>query len=304
VQKMSQLSTNPQQLLKIPLLSGDRELAKKFAAEQATPEKGLQVYLNTISVLAVYRYLNWLQIETDVTRGDCWNTGLRAILDVADLVLPDGQKIECRMWRSPDEKIFIPTEVRRDRLGVMGLALGNALDEVKLVGFFPTHAELPAVINRQDFQSLDVFLETLESVAQDTSSVCLREWLQGIFTEGWEAIGNFALPQTPAFAFRQDRIQRAKVLDFALPIILSIALQSARENKLTVTLQLRPREPERDLPAKLKLQVFTGEGELFREIVARDRDRFLQYEFSGNFGENFSVKTIYKNIEFSESFRI
>lgn len=291
-----------QQQLKIPLLPSDREIAKQFAAEQATPEKGLQVYLNVLSVLAVNRYLSWLQIETDVNSSDCWNAGLRAIFDVADLVLPDGQKIECRLLRSLDEKILIPLEVRRDRSGVMGLELGNSLDEVKLLGFFPARSELPAEIARQDLQDLDVFLEHLEKRDRVASPIRLQNWLQGVFTEGWDAIADLASPQTPALAFRKSTIQRAKILDFEIPIVFSLTLRSDAENKLTITLQLC--SSDRDLPAQLKVRVFTGEGELFREIIAGDGDRLIQYEFRGNFGEEFSINVTLNDIEFTESFTI
>ncbi|MBP0016104.1 MAG: DUF1822 family protein [Cyanobacteria bacterium SBLK] len=295
---------NHQQQLIIPLLSGDREIAKQFAAEQATPEKGLQVFLNVLSVLAVSRYLSWLQIETDVNSSDCWNAGLRAIFDVADLILPDGRKIECRLLRSPDEKINIPSEVRRDRSGVIGLEFGDSFDEVKLLGFFPTSSELPAEIEWRDLQDLDVFLEHLENRDRVVSPVRLRDWLQGAFTEGWEAISDLVSPQTSTLAFRNDTIQRVKTLDFGMPIFLSLALRSAAENKLTVGLQLRPNNFSLELPAQLKLQVFTAEGALFREIIASDGDRFIQYEFRGNLGEEFSINITLNNIEFTEKFAI
>ncbi|MEM9542675.1 MAG: DUF1822 family protein [Cyanobacteria bacterium P01_E01_bin.42] len=303
MQNKQQTINNKQQLI-IPILSGDREIAKQFATEQATPEKGLQVYLNALSVLAVNRYLSWLQIETDVNSSDCWNGGLRAIFDVADLVLPNGQKIECRLLRSPDGNITIPSEVRRDRVGVMGLGLGDALEEVKLLGFFPANGELPAEICPQDLQDLDVFLEHLENGDRIASPVCLRDWLQGIFTEGWDAIANLASSQTPALAFRQGTTQGAKTLDFETPLLLSLALRSQSENKLSINLKLCPDESGRNLPASLKLQVFTGEGELFREITSREGDRFIQYEFRGNLGEEFSIKVLCNDIEFTEKFAI
>ena len=293
-----------QQQLKVPLLASDREIAKQFAAEQATPEKGLQVYLNALSVLAVHRYLSWLQIKTDITQSDCWDMGLRAMFDVADLVLPNTQKIECRLLRSPDEKMAIPSEVRHDRAGVMGLELGDSLDEVKLLGFFPAHSELPAEIEGRDLQDLDVFLEYLDNSDRLISPIRLQDWLQGVFTEGWDAIANLAFPQTPGLAFRKGTIQGAKILDFEMPILLSLSLRSQTEDKLAICLQLYPRECDLDLPSSLTLQVFTGEGELFREIVAGDRDRLIQYEFRGTFGEEFCVKVILNDVNFTENFTI
>ncbi|MGK7928994.1 MAG: DUF1822 family protein [Spirulina sp.] len=297
-------TNNQQPFLTVPLLSSDREIAKQFAAEQATPEKGVQVYLNTLSVLAVNRYLNWLQIDTDVTQSDCWNAGLRAMFDVADLRLSNGRQIECRFLRSPARNIILPAEVRRDRIGVMAIQLGESFAEVKLLGFFPTHSELPAEIDLEDFQDLDVFLEELEGIGQTVPLVCLREWLQDIFTEGWEEIANFISPQTPTLAFRKGTIQRCKLLDFDLPLLFSISLDRDREEKLKICLQLRPLESEQYLPLQLKFRVLTKEGTLFREIIARDRDRFIQYEFRGNFGEEFSLKIVSQDRECAEYFRV
>ena len=299
-----QLSTINYQLLNIPLLDSDRAIAKQFAAEQATPEKGLQVYLNTLSVWAVHRYLSWLQIETDITQSDCWNAGLRAMFNVADLVLADGRKIECRSIQAPVDKIIIPLEVRRDRIGVMGIQFGESLDEVQLLGFFPANFELPSEIDLRDFQDLDVFLEALENSSPVTQLVCLREWLENIFTEGWDDITNIISPKTPAFAFRQGTIQRAKVIDLEIPLILSISLKPEREEKLKIGLQLHPFEDNEVLPQNLKLMVFTAEGKLFREIIVRDGDSFIQYEFRGNFSEKFSLKVIFRDIELKESFLI
>ena len=58
------MSTKESQYLTVPLGSAAHHWAEQFAAEQATPQKGKQVYLNTLAVLSVQNYLKWQQIET------------------------------------------------------------------------------------------------------------------------------------------------------------------------------------------------------------------------------------------------
>lgn len=119
----------------VPLRHEAHRLAKQFATEQVTPQKGKQVYLNTLAVYAVHSWLKLLQIETDLGQGDSWHLGKRAFLDVADLVLPGIGRLECRPIL-PGETIFsLPLEVTDDRIGYVAVRISESLDEARLLGF-------------------------------------------------------------------------------------------------------------------------------------------------------------------------
>ncbi|HEY9704945.1 MAG TPA: DUF1822 family protein, partial [Allocoleopsis sp.] len=79
----------------VPLNQSFHETALKFAKEQNTTAKGKQVYLNTLAVLAVNDFVQWLHIETDLESSDSWNIVVRLFQNVADLVLPNLGTIEC-----------------------------------------------------------------------------------------------------------------------------------------------------------------------------------------------------------------
>jgi hypothetical protein len=80
----------------VPLGRTAHDLAQNFARQQASTEKGKQVYLNTLAVYAVHSYLQLLDIETDLEQGNCWNPFVRTCRDVSDLVLPGLGRIDCR----------------------------------------------------------------------------------------------------------------------------------------------------------------------------------------------------------------
>jgi hypothetical protein len=150
--------------LTIPLGVEAHATARKFAAQQATPKKGKRVYLNTLAVYAVHAYFKYLQLETDITQGDSWKPGIRALFDVADLVIPGIGKLECRPIL-PNEKAFrLPSEAIERRVGYVGVQFQQELDEVQLLGFVPSvdPGNPPEEIEIQKLQPLEALLYHLE----------------------------------------------------------------------------------------------------------------------------------------------
>ena len=286
--------------LKIYLAAAIRDLARQFAAEQSTPEKGLRVYLNTLAVWSVHRYLKWLQIDTDVNQGDSWNPSLRALFDVADLLIPELGKIECRPFLQGEDVIALPVEARQNRLGYIGVGFSDRLDEVELLGF--SSLVEPEELARKNLQSLDIFLEYLDKLA--TKPINLQQWLQEIFTEGWEAVEDLLTPRTPSLAFRFSSVRRAKLIELATPVILVITLIPEASKNLVINLQIYPQGEQRELPSNLKLMVLTETGEVFREVITNSGDTFLRYEFSGSPQEKFGIKMELGETSYSQNFAI
>ncbi len=124
-------------LLEIPLEQDARSLALQFASEQANPPKGKRVYFNTLAVWAVNYFLEWMELETDINGGDSWHPGIRAVFDVADLVLPGIGKIECCPVKVGEQAISLPSEVRENRIAYVAVEFAEPFDKVKLLGFIP-----------------------------------------------------------------------------------------------------------------------------------------------------------------------
>ncbi|MEG4484004.1 DUF1822 family protein [Microcoleus sp. D2_18a_B4] len=153
-------------LLEIPLEQTARNLALQFASEQANPQKGKRVYFNTLAVWAVNYFLEWMELETDIEGGDSWNPAMRAVLDVADLVLPGMGKIECCPVMLGESAISLP-EVRENRIAYIAVGFAEPFDKVKLLGFIPAveivdETEEISLTNLQPVEELLDYLDRIE----------------------------------------------------------------------------------------------------------------------------------------------
>lgn len=216
-------------LLTIPLGGEAHRFARQFAAQQATPQKGKRVYFNTLAVYAVHSYLKCLQIETSLRQSDCWHPGKRAVLDVADLALPDIGKLECRPILLGETACPLPPEVTENRIGYVGVQFGESLSEVQLLGFSPAIDvdNPPEQLQITDLQPLDALIDHIhqlkvkmaiasertdnasspQSIGADAASpsqtiMNLSRWLDNIFEGGWQSLDAFLGTANSAWSFR------------------------------------------------------------------------------------------------------
>jgi hypothetical protein len=307
--------------LNVPLSDTAHQLARQFAQEQATPEKGVRVYLNTLAVWAVHRYLKWLRYEPDLASSDSWHPGMRAIFDVADLVLPNLGRLECRPVLPGETSVALPPEVMQDRVGYVAVQFGSRstpteplyLQEAQLIGFAPavTTIDPPEELQIVDLQSLDALMEYLDqlesalSAAPNKTRSQLNNWLQNLFESSWQTVEEVLTPQTPLLALRRSTVRRAKRIELQTNVVvLIVTIQPENRERLGIHLQVCSVNPQMILPTQLRLLVLTESGEVFREIIASDTDTFMQYEFSGQVGEQFSIKVALGDISITEAFVI
>ena len=104
---------------------------------QRHPLSAERIYRNTLAVGVVAQYLNLLGIKTDITQGDSWNPVLQLVNDVADLVLPDYGRIECRIVEADASECYVPADVSCDRIAyiMIRLSLNSAEPKAALLGF-------------------------------------------------------------------------------------------------------------------------------------------------------------------------
>ncbi|MCC3582667.1 DUF1822 family protein [Microcoleus sp. PH2017_30_WIL_O_A] len=154
--------------LTIQLSKQAHQDAHKFASQQSTPEKVKQVYTNTLAVYAVRHFLQWLGIETDLSAGDSWHPVIRCFNDVADLVIPNLGKLECRPVLPGQTAISIPSEVTEDRIAYIAVQFQEQLNEVQLLGFYPaidpqSPPETIEISRLQPIETLIDYIDRLES---------------------------------------------------------------------------------------------------------------------------------------------
>ena len=283
------------EVLTVPIGREIHGLAMQFAAEQATPQKGKQVYLNTLAVYAVHRYLKWLRVETDLSQGDCWDSGKRSLFDLADLVIPNVGKLECRPVLPKETVCWVSEEARVDRIGYLFVQFSERLETVQLLGF--TTSVGTGEVSIGELRSLDDFICYLNQLLEQSKiqnlqfEINLSQWLHNIFPEIWQPFEEIYADRGLTLAFRTADVRRAKLIDLAGYIVaLVVTLKPGNNQKMGIQLRVYPGSDRIYLPSQLKLTIVTETGEVFREVMARNNDEFIQYEFSGQRGEQFSVR--------------
>ncbi|MGB3514404.1 MAG: DUF1822 family protein [Microcoleaceae cyanobacterium] len=293
------------QNLEIPLGIEAHRFASKFAAEQTTNEKSKQVYLNTLAVYAAHRYLKWLGIETNLNQSDCWNPILRNKWNVADLVIPDIGKLECRPILPGEKTITLPPEVTENRIGYLAIQFSDRLEKVQLLGFTKAAVE---VLEVNHLLSLDNLIDAISHPPQ--KKVNLAAWFEGIFDEVWLPIEEVLNPKRFAFkAFnlsnRDDKIERAKKIDLGLlidsqKVALLISIWTEENQEKGVLVQVYPMGEQNSLPPGLKLTIILASDEA--EAIARKADNLIQLEFSEHPGKEFTVQLSLDNESITEKF--
>ncbi|MBD1847407.1 DUF1822 family protein [Cyanobacteria bacterium FACHB-63] len=321
----------------IPLGETAHSQARQFAAEQSTPQKGKRTYLNTLAVYAVHEYLKWMQIDTDLTQADSWQSAKRALFDVADLLLPNLGRLECRPILAGETTVALPLEATQDRFGYVAVEFGEHLNEARLLGFIraidvPDSAESIAIAQ---FQSIDTLLDCLPEVTvqpvvnPDKTQVNLTQWLQNIFEVGWQSLeALLGSNRQAAFSLRnrlqptETTVQRAKLIDLGLqlghqPMILLVAISAASnseeldtqergpEPEAEILVQVHPVPEEPYLPSNLQLHLLSETGERLQTVRSREYDNYIQLSrFQGTPGESFDLQLILGRNSLTESFVI
>jgi len=129
------MNTTENIIVNVPLSPKRHHLARGFAGEQPTIEKGKQVYLNTLAVGAVEDFLNYMEFETSLPQSELFNPVMRQFKNVADLVIPGLGQIECRRVLPEETAFSLPPEARENRLLYVAVGFEESLKTARLFGF-------------------------------------------------------------------------------------------------------------------------------------------------------------------------
>ncbi|WP_193199195.1 DUF1822 family protein [Nostoc sp. MG11] len=311
--------------IKIPLGQEAHAIARQFAVEQTTPQKGKQTYLNTLAVYAVCSYLKWLQIDTALEKGDSWHPLKRALFDVADLVLPNIGKLECRPVQPGETAISLPPEVMENRIGYVAVQFSECLNEVKLLGFVRTvtissaSEQIPIASLKPLNFLFDYIPDTVAHPTLNTSQirVNLNQWFENLFESSWmpleQIFGSrnekkFALRTVSSFS--KASVARTKIIDLGLQVgsqsvALLVAIAPYSEHKVEILVQLHPVYEKGFLPSNLRLNLLLESGEIIQNVVSRSNDNYIQLKrFRGYSGEGFNIQVSDGNFTIKETFVI
>lgn len=313
----------------VPLGGEAHATAGEFAAQQATPEKGKRVYLNTLAVYAVHSYLKWLQIETNLSQSDSWHPSLMTLSDAADLVLPGIGKLECRPVLPGETRLEIPPQAQEDTIGYVAVQFSEHLGEVQLLGFArPVNpSKEPQQIAITNLQPLDVLLDYIPETSTSTLPVNLSRWFENIFEAGWQTVEALFSPQAahPALSVRIGHrwggwgeiytensaagVKRGKLIDLGIqltdnPVALIVTVTPATDEEADIRLQVYPASRQLYLPQGLQLGVLDENNATVPELeaTARSADICVQLAFSVQPGEQFSVQLALGDVSITEDF--
>jgi Protein of unknown function (DUF1822) len=142
----------------------------------------------------------------------------------------------------------------------------------------------------------------------------LRQWIQGVFSEGWQAIEDlFSSEDYLAWSARNlsEGVKLGKLLDLGMQlqdhkaVLLVNVAAEADEQELSVLVQLHPTGNTQYLPSQIKLMLFSQAGEKLQEVCSRNQDNYIQLKsFKGQFGIPFRIGVSLGNICLYENFQI
>ncbi|MBO3463369.1 DUF1822 family protein [Aetokthonos hydrillicola Thurmond2011] len=295
----------------VPIGKDAHYIAKAFAREQKTQAKKKQVYLNTLAVYAVHTYLGWIEIESDLEQGDSFQPGIRGLLNVADLVLPGIGRLECYPILPNEELYPLSVEARYDRIGCVAVQFTQHLDQVELLGFIPAEPaiELPENIRLAELGSLDNLIAHIDWI-ESGKIVQLRQWLRETYEPGWQEPARLiSVTRFRDSTYYGQSINRAKQIDYEFdeqPVALLVQLTSTTTEDFKICVRLCPTISSYSncLPKGIQLLVIDDNDMICMQRQVEEVDSWVEHEFTGKPGEQFSIRIVLKNLIFSENFMI
>lgn len=284
------------------------QLAEEFASQQPTPYRAQQVYQNTLAVWVVNNYLKLLGIATDLGASDSWNPVLRLTHNVADLVVVNRGRLDCRPVSPGAETCFIPLEAQSDRIGYVIVRLDSD-QTATLLGFVDQISS-----DLLSLQELRPMVELPVHLARQSPITDLRQWLEGIYQQDWHPPEQLLRPKQLVLGHSRGYIQRAKHIELNLnsehrDVVLLVAV-APQDQALSVRVQLHPAivaegyssgtrliQASLDcLAPNLQLSLITDQQGEQIQVTARNypRDNCIQLPpFQGQMGERFVLRIRY-----------
>ncbi len=266
-------ATNTQSGLRIPLGKEDHQIALAFASEQANVKQGKQVFLNTLSVIAVHECLKMFGFDSPLTSGDCWDKAKRATSSVADLFIPIWEeKIEC-FPILPDQTIINldSPDLLENRKGCIGVKFHEHLNYVEMLGFKYFDEKVKSDLTKTLTLEVNVFepfedifnyitpivIPMLDVLKKRISQTQLEQ--EGLFTEQDyktdSELSNIPIPITrdaqKTRLFKKIEIEENDCL-YKILVAITVSFESA--TKRTIKIQLKSLKSTQIFPPSLQLK--------------------------------------------------
>lgn len=291
----------------VPLALEAHSRAEQLRHYQSSPEKAKQVYLNSLAVYAVNFYLECRGFETNLERSGSGNPVMQMLMNVADLVVKNRGKLECRPVLPNAVTMHVPAEVWNDRIGYVAVQLNESLREATVLGFVDKvrRSEFP-LSQLRSLAEFPAYLNQFSPVVQ------LSKWFENFFEVGWQAVESLINVEDTelalAFNFRSSpEVTRCKLIELGNPeqaVVLMVAINQEYQQEMDISIEVQPPKDQTCLPANLQLMVLDEAGETVIDARAKNDNPRIQLTLSGESGEGFSVKLVLGDVSVTENFLI
>ncbi|BAY26641.1 hypothetical protein NIES2100_64570 [Calothrix sp. NIES-2100] len=310
-----------------PISTVAHRLAQAWSRQQGTPGKSQQVFFNTLSVSFMNFYLECMGFETDIEASDSWNPVEQTLMDVADLLIKNLGKLECRPVLENAQFVYVPPEVQSNRIGYVAVEISASFQSAKLLGFVKEVSIDNLPINQ--LQPIDNLLQHLEFLELQTNqllpqnwdlshqnTVELQKWFENIFASGWSTIESILSTET-AWQFRSGEeevkkyVERAKLINFGIKanrgtvgIVVKVSHDENNCDEMKIIVELHPINHQEHLPDFLHVMILDEEGTAVMEAKAQKEHKKITLEFNATVGDNFSVKIALADVSIIENFAV
>ncbi|MDZ4877310.1 MAG: hypothetical protein CLLPBCKN_006745 [Chroococcidiopsis cubana SAG 39.79] len=307
---------------KVAISKEARDLAQLFWQHHRDRAKAKQVYLNTLAVFAVDRYLRQLEIETDWAASCSHDVVYQILMDVADLEIPDAGTLECRPVLPQADVVSIPPEVWSERIGYVAVQLDDSLQEATLLGFTMTVPESGEVAIAQllPISQLVAYIQQNQpkvQPAKPSQVQLLSRWFQKQFDNGWQSLESLSTTHHPTLALRhghtsqlhENSTKGVKLIDLGLQLgnqslaLVMIVMPDSDRQVATIIVQVHPKARENYLPPDIQLILLSESGETLQSAQSRHQDNYIQLRrFRCELGESFTIQVADGKIAVTEKF--
>ena len=255
----------------------DFRVAKQFSSQQKLSAKARQVYLNTLAVREVNLYCQKLKVETDLEGSYSWDHNLRMLMDVADLVVKNVGRLECRPVLSGEDICQFPLEVWSDRIGYVVVEIDEAAKQVKLLGF----------VKEVETEELPLSkLPDLEGLVDLLHLAKTKQKLEPLLNQHWDATEKLLVPsgrkivaKSPPSEIKVSKAKSIKLKERELALIIEMEPES--DEKINIIFRVRPLGEIKSLPPGLELALLSpSDKPLTPPKKAKQGDNLLEIKAS------------------------
>ncbi|MGL5795883.1 MAG: DUF1822 family protein [Waterburya sp.] len=301
----------------IPLIT--RIKAEQFRRYQVQTSKAKQVYLNTLAVSVVNSYLNLIGWSTNLEASDSWNPILQTMMDVADLLIPNYGKLECRVVLDNEETVTIPPEVWSERIGYVVVRFNKFLDQATILGFIGQVRQVKLPLTQlEPLTKFPTYLSQ-QKCSLPVQPTNLSKWFLGMLDQGWQPQEKLFCQTVALHCRSTHRLAKQTVKQLSpsltcvklleliptkqITLALILNIQSQNQKEFDILITVCNNQTLDYLPNGLELVVL---DEVQHPVMVAQANEVttIEFYFSGKLGESFSVEMSLEENTKVESFII